>query len=211
MTSNVVNWLNVEEAARANKAREVETARHNQMVESETRRSNVAKELHNWSVLQESRRHSQATEAEATRSNRASESIKREQNVLQSRSNAINLYKAIAESADRRYATTTQRRSAQEQIAATRWKNRADIELGYTTLSRNLGMQQQKLDQERFLTLQSIEQRREAAYQQYSLGQDKLSQERWFKAVDVGVGLLKTGNIGSLAKNLYNRFQLLGY
>lgn len=100
MTHNQINYWTLKENQRSNRAKEVETNRHNVATETqssrelaETQRANLAKESenyrHNYATETEGARHNKATEQqtandllEKSRSNRAQEALKHEYNLV---------------------------------------------------------------------------------------------------------------------------------
>lgn len=117
MTHNQINYWTLQESKRSNKAKEVETNRHNVATETqssrelaETERSNRARESenyrHNFATETESARHNVSTERqtandllEKSRSNRAQEALKHEYNLVKAsdvaEKNRANLAKEV--------------------------------------------------------------------------------------------------------------------
>lgn len=82
MTKNQIDYWNLQETRRSNRAVEAETSRHNVATEGETNRHNVATEALDLGKLNETTRHNQATEGlgwanlnEAARHNVAQEKL----------------------------------------------------------------------------------------------------------------------------------------
>lgn len=134
MTNNQIQYWNLQESKRSNRAVESETQRTNMAKEAETHRSNLEREAlarqqlltdirntvkqrqYNYAVLSETNRSNVAREKETNRSNQVQERLKSEYQMQQRDYNNSNLLNVRRNTAIADYNAQTQRLALNEQI-----------------------------------------------------------------------------------------------
>lgn len=119
MTTNQINYWNLQESRRHNVVSEGETQRHNVVTETETNRHNVATEAIDISKLQETHRHNVVTEGQQDRALDIQESGVRETQRHNQATENIDIGKLME---------TTRHNQAQEQIG------KSQVDLGYANV-----------------------------------------------------------------------------